>query len=115
MGDAGMLEVAEDFCLKLKAAQHLARAQPWGDDLQGDSSAGVFLARLVDDAHAAFADFLNDLVSADAPGEFVGLRGGRRIDPEGRRFQEALGSIGIAAKEGLDEGTELLIAGALRR
>ena len=67
VGDAGMLEAAEDLGFMLEAPHQAARHHPRTDDLECDDAAGIVLLGLEDRPHPAFADLADQAVTADAP------------------------------------------------
>ena len=65
-GDVGMVHHRQRLPLGLEAGDHLPRVHARLDDLQRHLAAdGLRLLGHVDQAHAAFADLLQQLVGAD--------------------------------------------------
>ena len=61
-----MVHQGQGLPLGLEAGEHLAAVHAGLDDLQGHLAAdGLLLLGHVDDAHAAFAELLEELVGAD--------------------------------------------------
>jgi hypothetical protein len=61
-----MIHHRQGLPLRLKASDHLASVHAWPDDLQSHAALDRFaLLGHVDDAHAPFADLLQELVRAD--------------------------------------------------
>jgi len=72
-----MIHQRQRLSLGLKAGDDLFGIHPELDDLEGDAAAHRFLLLCpIDDAAAALADFLEQLVGADAGTGFFGERGG---------------------------------------
>ena len=86
--DARMLQPAERLRLALEAAQELRVGQAWLDDFQRDDPARVILFRLVDRAHASFADQAQHPVTPDGRRQPSRRRGGgaRRTGRDPRRL-----------------------------
>jgi hypothetical protein len=72
--DIGMLQAGNRLGLRAEARQGLrVSGRPWGDHLERHQAAELALARLVDDAHAAPAQFLQDFVTGNVePGDLRG-------------------------------------------
>ena len=92
LGDVRMIHQGQGLPLGFEPRHHLARVHAGLDDLQGHFAAdGLPLRRHVHDAHAPFANLLQQLVGADpGAGEFADggyVPGG--FDSAGRRLQEA--------------------------
>ena len=66
LGDAGVVQPAEDLGLVGEALEQRGRGEAGADDLEGDGAARVVLLGLVDGAHAALAEQAQDAVAADA-------------------------------------------------
>ena len=66
LGDARVVEAAEELVLELEPPQYVGRHHARADDLQRDAPLRPLLFRLVDDAHRAFADRREDPERADA-------------------------------------------------
>ncbi len=65
-GDVGVVHHRERLALGFEAGDHLAGVHAGLDDFQGDGALDrVRLFGHKDDAHAAFADLLQELVCAD--------------------------------------------------
>ena len=64
-GDGGMAEAGQGLHLPLEQAQAALVGEAAADHLERDAAARVLLLRLVDDAHAAFADAAQDPEAAD--------------------------------------------------
>ena len=60
-----MLQPAERLRFLLEPAQQFRAGKPGLDDFQRDGAAGLVLFRLVDGAHAAFADQAQDAIAPD--------------------------------------------------
>jgi hypothetical protein len=114
LGDAGVVQAAEDLRLLVEAPEQRRRDEAGPDHLHGDGAARVVLLRLVDGANAPLADQPQDAVAADVkrrprrgPGE-----GGRR--PRGadeRAVQEAARPLsraqaGVVGQQPLHGGAE---------
>ena len=64
--DVGVMQLGRRLCLTVEASHRLARqAQAGGQDLERHLAVERDLPRLVDDAHAATADFPDDLEIAE--------------------------------------------------
>jgi hypothetical protein len=85
-GNVLMVHQRQRLPLGLEAGDDLPAVHAGLDDLQGDLAAdGLFLLGHVDDAHAALADLLEQLVRADAvAGAFREAGRIGRIDPPAR-------------------------------
>ncbi len=82
LGDVGMPQAGGGPGLDLEAADVLRRCQVRGQDhLDGHGAVEGLLPRLVDHAHAAPADFFQELVGAEIAGKALVLEF-RRIDVE---------------------------------
>jgi hypothetical protein len=97
-GDVLVVHERQGLPLRLEAGEDLPAVHAGLDDLQGNLAANrMLLLGHVDDAHAAFADLLEQLVRAEArAGAFAafGLAGGVRAGGggrDGRLLQEAAG------------------------
>ena len=104
LGDVGVVHQGQGLPLGLEAGDHLAGVHARLDDLQGHLAAhGRVLLGHVDDAHAAFADLLQELVGADDRAGSSAARG--RDHRAGRRsrrgFEEAPGVV-VGLQEGFD-------------
>ena len=65
LDDIGMLKAGDDFRFRQEAGVFLRPyLRPAQDHFEGDDAVKDFLARLVDDAHAAAADFTQDIVAS---------------------------------------------------
>ena len=72
LANVGMVERGQDFRFSLKAAHALGiGGELLGQDFQRDISVQLGIGGAVDLAHAAFTDFLQDFVMADACPEHV--------------------------------------------
>jgi hypothetical protein len=118
LGDVRVIHQREGLPLGLEPGDHLAGVHARLDDLQRDLAAdGLGLLGHVHDAHAAFADHLQELVGAD--GRARALAHGGRGDVgcgggcEGRRGEEAAGRV-VMAEQVLDLGPEPRIRAAGR-
>ena len=128
-GDVLVVHHGQGLALGLEAGDDLAAVHPRLDDLQRDAAAdGLGLLGHVDDAHAALADLLEQLVGADAGARSLGDRpgagpvldragggiGGRR---NGRPRVagggiEEVARLRVGAQQGLDAAAELGVAAA---
>ena len=63
--DTGVLQPAEHLRLLLESSELCMRRETRTDHLERYCSPGLFLFRQVDDAHAALAEHVQDLVVAD--------------------------------------------------
>ena len=113
LGDAGVLQAAEDARFPGEAPAELGRVEARAHDLQGDRPPRVIPLGLVDGAHAALAQAPHDAVAADGRRHGPLRRRQCRADIGGRAAQEfgrALG-LGVEVEELLDGGTQVDIAG----
>ena len=84
LGDVGMVHHGQGLALGLEPGDDLLRIHARLDDLQRHLAAhGLRLLGHVDDAHAAFADLLQQLVGADDRAGDVSMRR-RMIDRRAR-------------------------------
>ena len=85
--DVRVIEAADDFHLPLEPGHHVRVDQPpVGQQLQGHAPLEAEVLRLVDDAHAAFSDLLNELVLPDlgSTAGACGLADSKSESPETR-------------------------------
>ena len=96
--DAGVVQSAEDLRLAGEALEQGRAGESGAEELEGDGATRVVLLRLVDRAHAAFAQHSHHAVAGDGR-----KRGGRRREQGRARLgqgaaQERLGSLGPAVE-----------------
>ncbi len=107
-----MVHHGQGLAFGLEAGDDLAAVHAGLDDLERDLAADrLLLLGHVDDAHAAFADLLEQLVRADdRAGLFRERRGGcRRLG--GRSVQDAARGV-VGGQEGLDALPQRVVAAA---
>ena len=104
-----MVHEGQRLPLGLEAGDHVARVHAGLDDLQRDLAAdGLLLLGDEDEAHAAFADLLHQLVRADDRAGPLG--NGRLVGRENlveRRRLEERADLGMGAEQALDALTQL--------
>ena len=90
-GDVGMVHQGQRLALGLEPGDDLAGVHAGLDDLERDLAAdGRLLLGHVDDAHAAFADLLEQLVRSDPRTGAFGERAGDRVVARRRAWAERL-------------------------
>ncbi len=93
LGNVGMVHHRQRLPLGFEAGDHLPRVHARLDDLQRDAAFDrLLLLGHVDDAHAAFADLLQQLVGADLGAGLFGdgLVDGGSLGSTGWSFQETV-------------------------
>ena len=95
LGDAGVVQPAQDLRLLGEALQQGGRDEAGADHLQGDGAARVVLLRLVDGPHAALAEQAHNAVVADALRATLGGRAAVS-DSRARGLRGKSASAGVA-------------------
>ncbi len=116
-GDVGVVHHGQGLALDFKAGDPLAGVHAGLDEFESDVAAyGLLLLGVVDDAHAAAADFADELIGTD---EGAGGEGCRRIGSEGRgsefhggAIEEVAAGASVVGEEGFDFAAEFQVAGA---
>ena len=102
LGDVGVVHQRQGLPLGLEAGDHLVGVHARLDDLEGDLAAdGLLLLGHEDDAHAAFADLLQQLVGADERAGDQSERAVRRPIVRagaGRLGRDITGGIGLLVR-----------------
>ena len=114
LGDVGVVHQRQGLPLGLEPGDHLPGVHARLDDLQGDLAADrLGLLGHEDDAEAALADLLQQLVRADHRAGALrgGLVDGRHGVAPRRSVQQAVGGVG-GRQQGLDVGDPGLVPAA---
>jgi hypothetical protein len=125
-----MVHQGQGLALGLEASQHRLGFQAGFDDLEGDLAADrLGLLGQVDDAHAAFADLLQELVGADqgagalarpSRGDGLSQTWGRSVEWPlgvlvcGQQLADPLEQLGLAGAGLVEEGVSFLGCGLVQ-